>query len=68
MYPRLNSQWKALKLYRNKPLRGEARYLVSGRMFFDVVRENALVGFDYEKYAFSNGEPVVLEYPYEQID
>ena len=68
MYPRLNSQWKALKVYRNKHLRAEAKFLVSGRMFFDVVRENALVGFDYEKYAFSGGEPVVLEYPYKQID
>ena len=67
MYPRLNSQLKALRLYRNKRLRAEAKYLVSGRMFFDVITENALVGYDYEKFGF-NGGPVVLEYPYEQID
>ena len=65
MYPRLNSQWKALRLYRNKRLRAEAKYLVSGRMFFDLETEKAL-GIDYgEEYGLVDGEPMILEYPYD---
>lgn len=65
MYPRLNSQWKALRLYRNKRLRAEAKYLVSGRMFFDLETEKAL-GIDYgEEYGLADGEPMILEYPYD---
>lgn len=64
MYPRLNSQWKALRVYRNKYLRAEAKYLVSGRMFFDVEREKAL-GVNYEEWGFADDEPVILEFPYE---
>lgn len=65
MYPRLNSQWKALRLYRNKRLRAEAKYLVAGRMFFDLEAEKAL-GIDYgEDYGLEDGEPMIFEYPYD---